>query len=308
MDIREITKRSKMLAGVIVTSLPVVLCLSVLSNQSIGIKENSSAAASHVCSGNHYSLRTATFSESGTLEYWVCCECHQHYYSKPNGSAWTEAGLAPIVGSDDDRYIPQLANTETPSEEEMTNVVVVPAHTDDNISDKPIVVDEHGEDTGLIIEETGNNSNEYNVIGYEGTSTTVIIPEGIVSIDTWGSHPFNGANNENVSNIEVLVVPDTVGALTVTAFENMPNLKTLVIAASNLNYGVIQNCPNLTSIYLTDNVKDIVSTAFISANTQDITIYCEATSKPNGWCPDWNISNYNTYPATRFNTVWGVKY
>lgn len=61
-------------------------------------------ACEHV--GNHYTRRAATSTEIGCREYWVCCNCHQHYLTNPGGT-FTNAGVATAtdLDSSDTRYI-----------------------------------------------------------------------------------------------------------------------------------------------------------------------------------------------------------
>lgn len=74
---------------------------------------NPLSAISHICYGNHYNMTNPTASESGVKEYWVCCECHEHYLSNKNipnydPSKWTDIGTASRLASEfqsDSRYI-----------------------------------------------------------------------------------------------------------------------------------------------------------------------------------------------------------
>lgn len=304
-----INSHTKMLAGIILATIPVVASLSVLTmNNSTHLHEEAHSA-SHVCSGNHYLGKDATFSESGSLEYWVCCECHEHYFTKPSNGVWKDMGIASNLSFEDDRYIPAKINEDVPTQTEIESTVIVPAHTGDNKTDEPKVVDQNGNDTGLIVKETGKNTNEYNIIGYTGTAETLIIPEGIISLDTWNYHPFDGKNNPNVALIETLVIPSTVTDLSVTALENMPKLTNIVISADLLNFGIIKDCKTVKNIYISKEVTKIHGQAFINVHSQyDLTIYCEAKTQPAGWDPQWNVKDFSTWPFTYFNTVWGVAY
>ena len=280
----------------------------------------------------HYAGREADFSTYGIKEYWTNCSGITTI-EEPTDIAkiyeFSQKGIAvPELTKDDFRYIaPETADATSniPTSEEIQSVTIVdnqPGNTNaaggETENKGPKVVDQNGKDTGIVIEETNKNNNggtttagentEYTLVGYTGTSETVIIPEGVVSIDTWNNHPVDCDKNENVANITTVVIPDTVEELTVQAFENMPNLETLVIGAKTLNYGCIQNCPKLKYIYITKNCEYILETAFRISGTQDIKIFVEHTSKPAGWVDMWNISSWEGYPHPRYDTKWGVKY
>ena len=61
--------------------------------------------------GNHYTELAPTATSSGVKEYWVCCECHKHFLTKPATGTWTDAGTAALINDPtDDRYLPQLYN------------------------------------------------------------------------------------------------------------------------------------------------------------------------------------------------------
>lgn len=59
-------------------------------------------------SGNHYTEKAATANTAGTKEYWVCCSCHEHFFTQPAAGTWANAGVAAAVEADDDRYIAPL--------------------------------------------------------------------------------------------------------------------------------------------------------------------------------------------------------
>ena len=67
-------------------------CASILSLSILGFvlfvnKSFNSVLAEHTeHSGYHYQAKSATESESGWQEYWVCCECHQSFLAEPNGT------------------------------------------------------------------------------------------------------------------------------------------------------------------------------------------------------------------------------
>ena len=56
------------------------------------------------------------------------------------------------------------------------------------------------------------------------------------------------------------------------------------------------DCTSLFYIYIPKNVEYIFNEAFYYCN--NLTIHCEATSKPINWAEGWNISNCFV--------IWGV--
>lgn len=85
-----------------------------LTNGFIGLN-----AEHHTCSGNHYNHLSPTIGEYGVKEYWVCCECHEIYYSTkyiPNydPANWVDNGT--YTGSEvalDDRGLGKLFDNAT---------------------------------------------------------------------------------------------------------------------------------------------------------------------------------------------------
>lgn len=61
-------------------------------------------------SGNHYTELAATATTAGTKEYWVCCSCHEHFFTQPVSGTWANAGVAGAVDASDDRYVAPLWN------------------------------------------------------------------------------------------------------------------------------------------------------------------------------------------------------
>jgi len=83
-------------------------CIALVALTSTNIKQMP-LSANAVCtdhSGNHYAKRDATCEATGCLEYWVCCNCHEHFLTQPLDGSWSDAGVATeVVGATDDRYI-----------------------------------------------------------------------------------------------------------------------------------------------------------------------------------------------------------
>ncbi len=63
--------------------------------------------------GNHYEELAPTDTSIGAKEYWVCCDCHEHFLTEPTSGTWAPAThtakTLASISSDDDRYLPSLA-------------------------------------------------------------------------------------------------------------------------------------------------------------------------------------------------------
>lgn len=182
-----------------------------------------------------------------------------------------------------------------PTEEKMEEVRVEVVVDDSGKTTEIKVVDENNNDTGLvIIPDNGNtgstsgSSDGYTVTGFTGDCSTVIIPEGVTTMETW-RNAFNGKINENADKIETVVVASTVKNLPEYIFSDLPNLKTVIVKAQSINFGFIRNCPSLKCVYLFDSVNTIAGQAFNQSGcSNDMQIVCESEAKKPGWSNDWN--------------------
>ena len=98
--------------------------------------------------------------------------------------------------------------------------------------------------------------------------TSVVIPEGVTSIDNWA---FQGC--ESLTRV---VIPEGVTSIGESAFEG---------------------CSSLTSVVIPEGVTSIGDDAF--QGCESLAIYCEAEKQPEGWHYYWN-------PSDR-PVVWGYK-
>ena len=87
------------------------------------------------------------------------------------------------------------------------------------------------------------------------------------------------------------------------AFSNCYNLRSIVIPSSvtSIGSGAFYHCDNLTSVFIPSSVTNIGKKAFSvsSSNYENLTIYCEAESKPSGWNDGWKLAGTPV--------VWGYK-
>lgn len=94
------------------------------------------------------------------------------------------------------------------------------------------------------------------------------LPFGIISI---GSSAFSGC-----SSLESCVIPDSV---------------------TDIRSWVFAGCKSLIYVYIPKSVVNLGENCF--NNCEKATIFCEATSRPEGWAENWNPNN--------LKVVWGVE-
>lgn len=119
---------------------------------------------------------------------------------------------------------------------------------------------------GLAFELSDDNTAK--VSGYFGNQTSVTIPDKILSggteytVNTIGSRVF-----KDNADIESVAIPTSVTTIENSAFNG---------------------CTSLESIEIHNRMTTIGDSAFY--NCYNLTIYCQAKSKPAGWKNKWNLS------------------
>ncbi|MBR2441491.1 MAG: leucine-rich repeat domain-containing protein, partial [Clostridia bacterium] len=128
--------------------------------------------------------------------------------------------------------------------------------------------------------------------------TNIIIPNSVTSI---GADAFRGVP------LTSIVIPSNVASIGRLAFGYCSTLESVVIARTGarmtINTAAFDGCQGLTSIIIPARVAYIKSEAFY--NCQNLTIYCEASSKPSGWASDWNLLLYGQVDVCP--VVWGYQ-
>ena len=119
--------------------------------------------------------------------------------------------------------------------------------------------------------------------------TGITIPSSVVNI-------YNGAFYE-ASGLTSIMIPNSVTNIGDSAFLGLINLTNLTIPNSVTSIGshTFYGTYNLKRIVLSSNLSMIDWNAF--SDTNSLTIYIKALSKPNGWHSQWNPDNRPT--------VWG---
>ena len=167
-------------------------------------------------------------------------------------------------------------------------------------------------------DENGNSYIQINQ--YIGNDTNIVIPDMIVineeniPVKVIGNNLFQ--NNKSILSI---TIPDSVTTIGDYAFSGCSSLKTIIIGKNSqlaiIGSYAFYNCTSLTSITIPNSVATIGGNAFSGCSSlisiiipdsvisigsyafrycSNLTIYCEAASKPSGWNSYWNSSNVPT--------------
>ncbi|MBR2195538.1 MAG: leucine-rich repeat domain-containing protein [Salinivirgaceae bacterium] len=86
----------------------------------------------------------------------------------------------------------------------------------------------------------------------------------------------------------VFEIPNTVERIEYLAFSSCPNLISLVLPNSlkTIKWWAVAACGSLQSLVIPNSVTSIEGNGI--RNCKNLTIYCEAESKPSGWSSSWN--------------------
>ena len=107
-----------------------------------------------------------------------------------------------------------------------------------------------------------------------------------------------------------IVILDSVTSIGSRAFYRCSSLRSITIPNSVTSIGeyAFYECYSLTTIVIPNSVTSIGSSAFSGCSS--LTIYCEVSSKPSGWKPDWstttNLATNRYYWADEWEYVDGV--
>lgn len=159
--------------------------------------------------------------------------------------------------------------------------------------------------------------------GERGNVTKIIIKPGTTRIN---AHAFN--NFRSITEVEI---PDTVTIIGNSAFSRMESITEIKLPPNltTIGEGAFASCDNLTTIIIPNKVRKIGESAFAGCfslktlfipnsvktmgiilkqwsseyNLPNLTIYCEASSKPEGWDENWNAINVDE-TWDRVNNKW----
>ena len=126
-----------------------------------------------------------------------------------------------------------------------------------------------------------------NLTAYIGEGGDVVIPDGVIRI---GEMVFSR------SKLSSVIIGNSVISIGESAFEGCSCLTSVTLGESVKSIGswAFENCTGLTSITIP---KSVINMGRIFEGDQNLTIYCEVSSKPEDWSSDWNCYD-----------IWGKKF
>ena len=99
-------------------------------------------------------------------------------------------------------------------------------------------------------------------------------------------------------SLESISIPDNIESIQGEAFANCTSLKSIFIpnTVQKINFEAFANCSSLKSIFIPNTVQEVDYDAF--ENCDNLTIYCEAKSKPQKWHRRWSGNAKVVWGAT----------
>ena len=142
------------------------------------------------------------------------------------------------------------------------------------------------------------------------TGLTGTAPQKLIIPQTIGGCPVVSIklaySGGNFNNLEEIVLPQGLQIIENSAFSLMFSLKKINIPDTVTTIGAyaFSVCNSLTEIYIPNSVTTVGERIFDEAGW--VRVYCEASSKPNGWSNIWN-EYYSTADSSyhTFEPTWG---
>ena len=138
------------------------------------------------------------------------------------------------------------------------------------------------------------------VVGYNQNLTQITIPSTVnidfkdYSVTSIGNSAFKN------SSLESIVISRSITMIGDQAFYGCSSLQSVVFengsSITSIGNSAFSNCTSLNSITIPASVINAGSSAFSNCNS--LIIFCEVSSQPSGWSPNWNSSNRPVY--------WGI--
>ena len=135
----------------------------------------------------------------------------------------------------------------------------------------------------------------YYLIDYIGNDTVLTLPESYNG-KKYSIYSYAFYNRDDITEV---IISDGVVKIGRYAFENCSNLEKVSIGnnVTTIDSRAVCTCDALSSIIIPKNVTAMESIVFYWS---DITIYCVAEAKPEGWSNDWNYETHG-------EVIWGYK-
>ena len=137
---------------------------------------------------------------------------------------------------------------------------------------------------------------------YLGKESAVEIPTAIngKNVTEIGSYAFY-----ECSTVQTISIPNTVTHIREYAFAKCISLTEVRIPTSVVHVGKRAFSSNgaLTKVYVPASVTEFGDFMFIGCNTNNLTVYCEASGKPSTWSSYYASNNTNS-SGTHFTIVW----
>ena len=138
--------------------------------------------------------------------------------------------------------------------------------------------------------------NTATITKYKGSDMKLVVPETVTYNDNdyiitqIGDNAFQG--NDDLYLVEL---PETIVTIGQYAFEGCSNLISINLPDGLAEIGnyVFSSCYNLNNIVIPNSVEIIRDYAFMNGCSYDV--YCEASSRPNGWDIGWCSNNDDTF-------------
>ena len=129
--------------------------------------------------------------------------------------------------------------------------------------------------------------------------SSITIPEGVTDI---GYYAFSGC-----TSIIDITIPSSVISIKMLAFADCTGLTSVIIGerVTSIDSSVFKGCVSLERVIIPSSVTSIGGNAFWDST--NLTIYCEAKSKPEGWDSAWNRYNDDKIYWAYLEVVWGYE-
>ena len=133
--------------------------------------------------------------------------------------------------------------------------------------------------TSIIVPKNVTTIGEYAFAGCTKL-TSITLSAKLMTID---SYAFNGC-----SNLISIDIPNGVTNIGYSAFYNCSSLTSITIpnGVTSIGNNAFSGCGSLRTITIPNSVTSIGNYAFEYCSS--LTIYCEVSTKPNGWFSSWN--------------------